>query len=118
MAANRDPFSTLDPDEIQVAATAEIYSQEVRVRTSYVAEEVIFDARFANILEEEDSRTSSKRRSRAARASMSAESERSSESRRACRREASALARQRASVARRTQLTDWQRGVSWQHAAR
>jgi hypothetical protein len=59
MAANRDPFSTLDPDEIQVAATAEIYSQEVRVRTSYVAEEVIFDARFANILEEEESGSAS-----------------------------------------------------------
>jgi hypothetical protein len=55
MAANRDPFSTLDPDEIQVAATAEIYSQEVRVRTSYVAEEVIF----ANILEEEESGSAS-----------------------------------------------------------
>ncbi len=40
---------------IQVAATAEIYSQVVRVRGSYVADEVIFDARFVNILEELES---------------------------------------------------------------
>ncbi len=40
---------------IQVAATAEIYSQVVRVRSSYVADEVIFDARFVNILEESES---------------------------------------------------------------
>jgi len=43
---------------VQVAATTEIYSQEVRVRTSYVAEEVIFDARFASILEEESGNAS------------------------------------------------------------
>lgn len=40
---------------IQVAATAEIYSQVVRVRGSYLAEEVIFGARFVNILEEPES---------------------------------------------------------------
>ncbi len=34
-----------------VAATAETYTQVVRARTSYVAEEVIFNARFLNILE-------------------------------------------------------------------
>ena len=36
---------------IQVAATAETYMQVVRARTSYVAEEVICNARFSNILE-------------------------------------------------------------------
>jgi len=40
---------------IQVAATAEIYSQVVRVRSSYVAEDVVFGARFANIYELSDS---------------------------------------------------------------
>ena len=40
---------------IQVAATAEIYSQVVRVRSSYLAEDVIFDARFVNIYEAADS---------------------------------------------------------------
>jgi inward rectifier potassium channel len=39
---------------IQVAATAETYSQEVRVRSSYVADEVMFNARFVNILEENE----------------------------------------------------------------
>lgn len=40
---------------IQVAATAETYSQVVRARSSYVAEEVVFNARFVNILEETES---------------------------------------------------------------
>lgn len=40
---------------IQVAATAETYSQVVRARSSYVAEEVIFNAQFLNILEESES---------------------------------------------------------------
>lgn len=44
---------------IQVAATAEIYSQVVRVRSSYVAEDVLFNSRFANILEEIESGASS-----------------------------------------------------------
>ncbi|GAF69518.1 unnamed protein product, partial [marine sediment metagenome] len=40
---------------IQVAATAEIYSQVVRVHSSYLAEDVIFDARFVNIYEQSES---------------------------------------------------------------
>jgi inward rectifier potassium channel len=44
---------------IQVAATAEIYSQVVRVRSSYVAADVVFGARFANIYELSDSRGTS-----------------------------------------------------------
>lgn len=40
---------------VQVAATAEIYSQVVRVRSSYVAAEVLFDTRFVDIREENDS---------------------------------------------------------------
>lgn len=40
---------------IQVEATAEIYSQVVRVRSSYLAEDVIFDARFVNIYEQSES---------------------------------------------------------------
>lgn len=40
---------------IQVAATAETYSSVVRVRSSYVAEEVDWNARFTNILEPTDS---------------------------------------------------------------
>ena len=40
---------------IQVAATAEIYSQVVRARSSYLAEDVIFDARFVNIYEQSES---------------------------------------------------------------
>jgi len=40
---------------VQVAGFAEVYSQIVRARTSYVAEEVLFDARFVNIMEETES---------------------------------------------------------------
>jgi inward rectifier potassium channel len=40
---------------IQVAGFAEVYSQIVRARTSYVAEEVQFGARFTSILEETES---------------------------------------------------------------
>ena len=40
---------------VQVAGFAEVYSQIVRARTSYVAEEVLFDARFVNITEETES---------------------------------------------------------------
>lgn len=40
---------------VQVAGFAEVYSQGVRARTSYVAEEVHFDARFAGITEETES---------------------------------------------------------------
>ncbi|MGI9647225.1 MAG: ion channel [Acidimicrobiia bacterium] len=40
---------------VQVAATAEIYSQVVRGRGSYVADEVVFGARFVKILEETES---------------------------------------------------------------
>ena len=40
---------------IQVVATAETYAQQVRARSSYVADEVVFNARFVNILEEKES---------------------------------------------------------------
>lgn len=40
---------------VQVAATDENYGEVVRARSSYVAEEVVWDARFANIFEETDS---------------------------------------------------------------
>ena len=40
---------------VQVAGVAEIYSQVVRARTSYVADEVLFDARFAKITEQTES---------------------------------------------------------------
>lgn len=40
---------------VQVAGFAEVYSQVVRARTSYVADEVRFDARFTSILEETES---------------------------------------------------------------
>jgi inward rectifier potassium channel len=40
---------------IQVVGTAETYAGEVRVRTSYVADEVIFNARFVSTLEETES---------------------------------------------------------------
>lgn len=39
----------------QVAATAETYSRVVRVRSSYVAGEVIFNPRFVNIFDETES---------------------------------------------------------------
>jgi len=40
---------------VQVAGFAEVYSQVVRARTSYVADEVKFGARFASIMEETES---------------------------------------------------------------
>ncbi len=40
---------------VQVAGFAEVYSQVVRARTSYVPEEVKFDARFTKIMEETES---------------------------------------------------------------